>query len=329
MHDSSLRRIYPLLNIMADGHFHSGRQLGKTLGISRTAIWKKLRSLEAFDLTVHAVSGKGYRLSRPLELLQHEQIISHLDDTSRPLLNKLEILPETGSTNRHLMAQKEPGLACFTEYQRAGRGRRGRSWHSPFAANICFSLTWHFDDAVNTLSGLSLAAGVWIVEALQGAGINGVGLKWPNDVLHKDHKLAGILIEMKGETAGPCHTVIGIGLNVDMPARMAEAIDQPWTDIRSITGQQPRRNQIAGLLLHHLLKGLTNYQQNGLSSVLERWNELDCMAGRQVQLHHPSGLLAGTAQGIDETGSLQLLCKDGLHSIHSGEVSLRPTAPAG
>ncbi len=328
MRDSGLRRIYPLLKILADGHFHSGQQLGEALGVSRTAIWKKLQSLEEIGLAVHAVSGKGYRLSRPLELLQHERIISHLDSTSRTLLNKLEILPETDSTNRYLMARTETGLACFAEYQQDGRGRRGRSWHSPFAANICFSLTWHFDDAANTLSGLSLAAGVWIAEALQAAGISGVGLKWPNDVLHNGRKLAGVLIEMKGETAGPCQTVIGIGLNVDMPAKTAETIDQPWTDIRIITGQQPRRNQIAGLLLHHLLTGLSSYQRNGLSTVLERWNEMDCMAGRQVQLHHPSGVLAGTARGIDETGALQLACKDGLRSIHSGEVSLRPVIPA-
>ncbi len=327
MHSSGLRRIYPLLKILADGQFHSGQQLGEALGVSRTAIWKKLQSLDESGLAVQVVSGKGYRLCRPLELLQHEQIISHLDSTSRTLLAKLEILPEIDSTNRYLMAQTGTGVACFAEYQQAGRGRRGRSWHSPFAANICFSLTWHFDDGANTLSGLSLATGIWIAEALVAAGVTDIGLKWPNDVLHDGRKLAGVLIEIKGETTGPCQTVIGIGLNVDMPASAAETIDQPWTDIRTITGKLPGRNRIAGLLLHHLLTGLSSYQRNGLTTLLERWNELDCLAGRQVQLHHPSGVVSGTARGIDETGALQLACEDGLRSIHSGDISLRPVIP--
>lgn len=328
MHHPDLRRLHPLLKILADGHFHSGQQLGEALGVSRTAVWKKLQLLEDVGLDIQAVSGKGYRLSRPLELLQREQITAHLTSNSQTLLNRLEILPVIDSTNRYLADRPGSGQACFAEYQLAGRGRRGRAWHSPFAANICFSLTWYFDDTASTLSGLSLAAGVWIAEALQRAGITGIGLKWPNDVLYSGHKLAGVLIEMKGETAGPCQTVIGIGLNVDMAGAAAESIDQAWTDIRTITGQRPERNRLAGLLLHHLLTGLSDYQVNGLATVQARWNELDCMAGRNVQLHHPSGILTGTAHGIDETGALQLRCKDGVHSVHSGEVSLRPAAPA-
>ncbi len=318
-----------MLRILADGRFHSGQQLGRDLGVSRTAIWKKLKSLEEIGLKIQAVSGKGYRLSRPLELLQHEQIFTQLNSNSQRLLNRLEILSETDSTNRYLMNRRESGVACFAEYQQAGRGRRGRSWHSPFAASICFSLTWHFGDTASSLSGLGLAVGVWIADALQAAGITGVGLKWPNDVLYNGRKLGGVLIEMKGETAGPCQTIIGIGLNVNLPETMAETIDQPWIDIRTITGQQPERNQIAGLLLHHLLTGLSCYQINGPTAVLERWNKLDCLAGRQVKLHFPSGVLTGTARGIDKTGALQLLCNDGLHSVHSGEVTLRSTTSAG
>jgi len=274
-------------------------------------------------LELDAVSGKGYRLSRPLELLQRDQIIACLDTNSRARLKELEILPEIDSTNRYLMNRTETGLACFAEFQNSGRGRRGGNWHSPFAANIYLSLTWRFDDTTSVAASLGLAAGVWIAEALQDTGITGIGLKWPNDVLYNGAKLAGVLVEIKKESTGSCRAVIGVGLNIDMPDTAAQYIEQPWTDIRTITGQQPQRNLIAGVLLHNLLNGLSCYQTDGPAAMLERWNELDCMAGHQVQLHQSSGILTGTAQGIDETGALQLLCEEGLCCVHSGEVRLR------
>ncbi len=324
MQQRDLRRLNPLLNLLADGRFHSGQELGRVLGISRTAVWNRLRALRELDLELQAVSGKGYRLGRPLEPLRHELILSQLDQVSQALLTEMEILTRVDSTNHYLMSRGKSGAACLAEYQQEGRGRRGRSWHSPYGAGICLSLSWQFDNCRSTLSALGLAAGVWIVEALQAAGVGGLGLKWPNDVLHGGKKLAGILIEIRGETEGPCLAVIGVGLNVDMPERAASSIGQPWTDIRTITGRQPERNRIAGLLLHHLLKGLANYRQQGLTTVLERWNRLDCLANRPVQLQLPRETVTGTAHGVDETGALRLHCKEGVRLIHSGEVTLRP-----
>ncbi len=316
-------RELPLLEILADGRFYSGEQLGKLLGASRTAILKGLHSLGDLGLELQAVRGKGYRLLRPVELLRHDAIISRLNGHSRSLLNELEILPRIDSTNRYLLERSGTGLACFAEYQHAGRGRGGRRWQSPFASGICCSVRWRFDGVAHPLSGLSLAAGVWVVDALRAAGIREVGLKWPNDVLHGGAKLAGILVEAKGEMAGSCQIVIGVGLNIDMPPVMASGIEQPWTDLKRVTGRQPGRNRIAGLLLHHLLTGLSVYEEKGLPGFQARWEALDCTAGRQVQIQHASGSLLGTAQGIDERGAIRLRCPDGFRHFHSGEVTLR------
>ncbi len=318
-----LHRLYPLLKILADGRFHSGETLGRELGISRTAVWKRLRMIERVGLEVQAVSGKGYRLRQPLELLQRDHVLSALDPASRALLARLEILPQLDSTNRYLMDRAEHGIACFAEFQSAGRGRRGRKWHSPFAANLYLSVSWHFDTPAAALSGLSLAAGVWIADALQAAGVEGTQLKWPNDVLHGGNKLAGILTELKGEAEGPCLAVVGIGLNLEMPLQEAGGIDQPWTDLCTVTGTRPPRNRIAGLLLRHVLQGLAEYQRTGLAATRQRWHRLDYTAGKPVRLLLPSGTVSGTAQGIDEQGALLLRSGENVHAIHSGQVSLR------
>ncbi len=324
MRHPDLRLIHPLLELLADGRFHSGAELGAALGIGRAAIWKRMRIVERLGLRVQAVSGKGYRLPEPVELLHRERIVATLDRRSRELLAGLEILPGTGSTNLHLMRCGQGGMACLAEYQWAGRGRRGRSWYAPLGGAIALSLSWRFDDSAAALAGLSLATGVWAAEALRAAGVEGVGVKWPNDLLHEGRKLGGILIELQGEADGPCLAVIGVGINLDLGRAAASQIEQPWTDLRTITGRRPQRNRLAGLLLHHLLLGLESYREEGLEGVLERWNELDCMAGRPVRLLHAGGTMNGTVQGIDKGGALLLRCVDGVHAVHSGEVSLRP-----
>lgn len=128
---------------------------------------------------------------------------------------------------------------------------------------------------------------------------------------------------MQGEADGPCLAVVGVGLNLDMAHFDTGQIGQPWTDLRTVAGCRPQRNRLAGLLLHHMLTGLSRYQQDGLDEVLDRWSELDCLAGRPVRLQHPAGELSGTAQGVDRTGALLLRCADGVRAVHSGEVSVR------
>src|SRR5690606_22869911 len=112
-----------------------------------------------------------------------------------------------------------------------GKGRRGRTWVSPLGRNIYFSLLWGFQNGVAALEGLSLLCAVAVVRALQRAGVDGLGVKWPNDVLRHGNKLAGILLEVQGDVTGPCRVVIGIGINVHMPASAGASIDQAYSDL--------------------------------------------------------------------------------------------------
>jgi BirA family biotin operon repressor/biotin-[acetyl-CoA-carboxylase] ligase len=319
-----------LLNLLADGRFHSGEALGQALGVSRTMVWKHIQTLQALGIECHSLSGKGYRLARPVELLEPEAIAAALGDKSRALLSTLELHPEIHSTNRHLMERLgmlTSGHACLAERQTAGRGRRGREWVSPFARNLYLSLYWRFEMSPALLSGLGLAVGVAVMRTLRQLGIDDANLKWPNDVLWQGRKLAGILLEMSGESGGPYHVVIGIGMNVNMAdedAAIDAVIDQPWVALNQIAAQPLSRNRVAGVLLHHLLESIQQFQSDGLESFLTEWQQADAYAGREVAIHlGDNNIIIGQARGIDPSGAIIVEVDGELRRFHSGEVSLR------
>lgn len=124
-----------LLQLLADGRFHSGASLGRALGIGRSAVWKQIRSLEVMGVTVHAVRGKGYRLATSLELLDRGVILAAMNPANVKRLKEFVLLDGVDSTNRYLSQRAAGGFdapcVCLAESQSAGRGRRGRRWVSP------------------------------------------------------------------------------------------------------------------------------------------------------------------------------------------------------
>ncbi len=323
MHDVAL---YILKQLSVD-RFYSGSQLARELDVSRTAIWKHIQMLGVYGVDIYSLPGKGYRLAEPVELLDQKRIFKGLQGFH--LISSVEVLSSIDSTNRYLWQQAhngEPsGSVVFSEFQSAGRGRRGRQWVSPFAKNIYCSLLWRYDDTHNGIGGLSLAIGIAVVNTLEEMGISGIGLKWPNDLLFGGKKVAGILLEMSGDPCGSGCVVIGIGINVDMKGFSdSSAITQPWTDLVELKCDSDiSRNELSILLLRSINQALLNYKQNGLTQLIPRWNELDVMFGKEVVIQGVSNTLKGVARGIDESGALLLLSSGEIRRIHSGEVSLR------
>lgn len=317
-----------LLQLLADGRFHSGQQLAAQLGVSRGAIWKALKRIEQdFDLELQAVRGRGYRLEPALEFLQREQIRSALSPLARALLSGMEVHTSLDSTNRYLGQLAAEGAGngqvVLAEHQQAGRGRRGRSWVSPLAQNLYLSLLWRFDFDLARLSGLSLAVAVAVARALtRQTGIE-AELKWPNDILFEGKKLGGILLEAQGESEGPCAAVIGIGLNLNMSPRQAAAIDQPWTDLRQASGQSVSRNALCVAVLDELVIALLAFAGSGLESFMADWRRRDALAGSAVRLRFSEHSITGRACGIDEQGALLLETSRGRQRYLMGEVSLR------
>ena len=216
------------------------------------------------------------------------------------------------------------GCVCLAESQRSGRGRQGRRWHSPPGRNVYLSLLWRYATGPEALAGLSLAVGVAVVRVLRSLGLQAIGLKWPNDLLCRERKLGGVLLESSGESGGSCFVVVGIGLNVAMPASGAASIDQPWCDLAGELGDAtPSRNRLAGLLLDSLLPLLAGYPERGLAPWIEDWNAHDVLAGRNVRLLFGQKTVLGRHRGVDHDGALLVEHDGRVHRYHGGEVSLR------
>ena len=162
------------------------------------------------------------------------------------------------------------GAVLAAEWQTAGRGRRGRAWTAVAGGSLTFSLGWRFEQGAGFLAGLSLAVGVGVVHALEKEGIQGVGLKWPNDLIHRHLKVGGILVELNGDALGPSTVVVGVGLNVRMPRELKRDIAQPVSDLTSVVGRGAPaidRNRLLARLISELAVTLSMYAREGLRTV--------------------------------------------------------------
>lgn len=310
-----------LLAILADGEFHSGEQLGEQLGISRAAVSKHVAALKALGLDVYSLTGRGHRLALPLALYDQTLLQSALP------MAPVHVFPVIDSTNQFLLervGQLQSGSLCLAECQTAGRGRRGKPWVSPFGCQLIISLYWRLEQGMAAVMGLSLAVGVAVVDALESLGYHGVQLKWPNDIYYEGRKLAGILVEMSGSAGSLCHLVIGVGINLAMPEREAEKIDQAWAELRELSREPVDRNQLAVSVGRSLQETMLRFERDGLAPFVERWNSLDSFSGRPVKLLMGEREVLGIARGIDDRGALRLETEQGMELFVGGEVSLRP-----
>ncbi|MCJ0826749.1 bifunctional biotin--[acetyl-CoA-carboxylase] ligase/biotin operon repressor BirA [Luteimonas sp. 50] len=310
----------------------SGAALAQGANQTRAAIWKRINALREAGIAIEVRPGRGYALAQLLDLLDAAAILAQLPALQREEVAALEVAWSLDSTNAELLRRATPstGVAVLlAERQTGGRGRRGRSWASPLAANLYLSLARMFGGGLARLPGLSLVAGVATAEALHALGFDDVRLKWPNDLVVADvsrlRKLGGLLVEGGGEVAGPARAVLGLGLNVAMPAAAAAAIAQPWTDLATLAGgAAPSRNALAAGVLAHWLPALAQFDADGLAPFLPRYARLDALAGREVVLHADGGdARSGHALGLAADGALRVRIGAVEHSVHAGEVSVR------
>lgn len=308
-----------LLAVLADGAFHSGEQIGVKLGISRAAISQQIKSLRLLGLEIFSVTGKGYRLNTPLQLLNRESIQQHLNDVP------VHTCAVIDSTNQYMMAQLDrwqKGECLLAETQTAGRGRRGRQWHSPFGSQFIMSMYWRLDDGPSAAMGLSLAIGVAVIQALESVGYRDLSLKWPNDIYMARRKLAGILVEMSAAVGGICHLVIGVGVNLNLPDAVIAQLDQPCAHL----AEQPvvvDRNQLSATIIRALRNALALFEKQGLTAFLMDWNRLDIFMQQPVQVLLGNQVIHGIYCGIDGQGNMLLQDLEGMHKFVGGEISLR------
>lgn len=311
-----------LLALLADGRFHSGDDLGEALGVSRAAVWKQLKKLDDLEIPYSSVKGKGYRLPEAVELLDAAVVEQQLNQR----LDRLDILLDIGSTNSYLLecAADHMGkrYAVLAEKQRAGRGRRGRHWVSPFGKNIYLSLLVTLPGDLSGQEGLSLMTAIAVERALTRLGITGAGLKWPNDVYMDGRKLAGILLEARQSQANYCQIVMGIGLNLSLSDEDAAGIEQPWAALRQFRPDLSR-NEVAGVLLNELLKAVDDFQKEGFSPWVQYWCERDVFYQKEVMVTSGINQKRGVVKGVNRKGELLLQTDKGMEIIIAGELSVR------
>jgi BirA family biotin operon repressor/biotin-[acetyl-CoA-carboxylase] ligase len=320
-----------LISALASGEFVSGQEVGKQLGVSRTAISTHVKTLINMGLDIYSVTGKGYKLAQPIQLLNKRNILlfmsQEIPDNKNRLTPEIEVYSLIDSTNDYLMRrlpnQVTQGQVCLAEYQSAGRGRRGRQWVSPFGSQIYLSMYWYLEQGLSAAMGLSLLSALAVSDAVFAVSGVQVQLKWPNDIYIDGVKLAGILIDLEGQALEPSHSVIGIGLNLDMPAEAAEKIDQRWTDLKSHSETKIDRNALSAQLISCLYARLQQHKSGGLTGMLDEWHAHDVYLNKRVRLHTGERVTTGICRGINNQGALLLEVDGQVKPIYGGEVSLR------
>ena len=315
---------FPILQVLADGNFHSGEALAQRFNVTRATIWNAIQHAESLGVEIFSVRGRGYKLPQAIELLDKNEVLAAIG-AQRAWFN-VQILDEVASTNTYLMQQKGSAHAtCVAAHiQTNGKGRRGRTWVSQLGASLTFSLLWRFQCGAAALSGLSLAVGVALVRALNSLDVNDVRLKWPNDVLIDGKKLAGILIELQGDLEGPSAAVIGIGFNLNLPKNVLESIDQPAIDLSNVSMKLINQSELLGVILKHLADVLSGFEQHGFIGLRDEWLGYHAYENKPVRMLLPNGTdVSGVVKGVAEDGILLVETAHGLQRFSAGEISLR------
>jgi len=316
-----------LLQLLSDGQFHSGVDLAHTLNVSRTTISKRVAYWQQQGLDIDIINGKGYRLQQPIQWLNQQAIWQAMPHQTQALITEFDVQLQVSSTNdvvaQQLKQKQQSGVVCLAEMQQAGRGRRGRTWVSPPAGTFYGSVGWIYPQGFQVLEGLSLAVGVAVLEALASCGVEGLSLKWPNDILWQGKKLAGVLIEMSAEVDGACYVVVGVGVNLALPQSSKVHITQQAVDVKEIIGKLVDRQQITVALISHIVSLLADYAQQGFGAWRSKWQNYDALYGQNVHILGFADPMEGVAQGIDATGAFLIQTATGLQAISGGEVSVR------
>ncbi|MFZ5484437.1 MAG: biotin--[acetyl-CoA-carboxylase] ligase [Pseudomonadota bacterium] len=322
--DDAWTQSFAVLRQLSAEAFRSGAEISRHLNVSRASVHNLVERARSLGVAIHAVPGRGYRLAEPCSWLTAEAVRADL-----PAGYRLALEEVCDSTNSRLLAQAASGAAHKTvlaaEWQTGGRGRRGRTWLAAPGAGLTFSLLWRFNRPLTALSGLSLAIGVALAEALEASGARDLGLKWPNDVLARGAKLAGILIETQGDMLSHATAVIGVGLNVRAAPSLPDAATIALSDL---IATEVDRNRLLARILASLDRVLEDFDRHGFAPWRESWQGRHVWQGRPVRVLGGTEPVEGIALGVDTAGVLLIETATGVQPIHAGEVSLRPGAVA-
>lgn len=320
-----------LLRLLADDNRHTMESLASAVGLSVAQLRSHLEELNQCGVELqYGVATDTVVWHNPAELLSAADIRSRLDAYSNQRVRELSIDTVCASTNERVCDAGIPAPGDFhvalTEYQKAGRGRRGRTWCSPMAGGICLTAAVRYPAERSIDSALTLALGIAVSQALTPLLDTDVWLKWPNDLLIEGGKLGGILTELQAGDAVSPVVLIGIGINVKLPAgyslELQPAALTPAALANYLRADLPRSALIARIL-DRLVADVEAYWTRGFSPLIDQWAERDFLRNRTVKVMTGAETVRGVAEGVNEEGALVLNVDGARHYLHSGEVSVR------
>ncbi len=304
----------------------SGQQISDRLGITRAAIWKHIKTLKDQGHTILAAPRKGYQLVKAADLIAADDIRACLN-TRIMGRDRIICLDQTDSTNsqaKRLAAEgAAEGTLVVAESQAGGRGRRGRSWFSPAGQNIYASVILRPAMAPSQTPQITLTTAVAVARALQeAAGLNAT-IKWPNDILIAEKKIAGILTEITTEMDAVDYVVVGLGVNVNTTAAdMPPDIRPIATSVRIESGSRFSRSDLLCSLLQQFERYYDMLQYDGFKPIMAQWREMSDIIGRPVYVDVLDVRHAGIVEAVDDDGVLILKDDRGQrHRIFSGDVT--------
>ena len=322
--------LFPVLNILSDGKFHSGEAIAKHFNVSRVSVWQAIVQAEKLGVEIFSVRGKGYSLAHPVQFIDENKVKQSVGEMASWI--NIKVFDVIDSTNNFLMQEAPNGYphASFvaTNIQTSGKGRRGRQWQSSLGENLTFSFLWRFTKGAAALSGLSLAVGVSLIRSLKKINLSKALLKWPNDILviHNEEykKLAGILIELQGDMDGQSTAIIGVGINLKLSKNQLSKIDQPAIGVDQCIDNDVDSNYFLGVIIKDLAEVLAKFESSSFESFKDEWQSYDAFQDQSISISSgEGGMIYGKEYGVNNTGALEVITEDGLKTFSSGEVSIR------
>ncbi|OPZ22430.1 MAG: Bifunctional ligase/repressor BirA [Firmicutes bacterium ADurb.BinA205] len=316
-----------LLNTLAeaDGGYISGAAIAEKLGVSRNAVWKTVKALEADGFVIESVTSKGYRLSADSNRISADLIAPLL--TTKEIGRNMQVFSEIDSTNtaaKKLASERVPdGTVIIADKQTEGRGRMGRSFESPSGTGIYMSLVLYPKFGLECAPLITSAAACAVAEAIDEVCGCDVSIKWVNDLYLNGRKICGILTEasLGLEMKNLDHAVIGIGVNVRSVRNVfGEELGNIATSIEDETGAKADRNVLCGAMLNKLERYLGMVESR---EFLNEYRRRELLTGNTITANVGGNTLTGMAMGIDDNANLIIKLPDGkLKKLGSGEASL-------
>lgn len=305
-----------LLHILSDKKIHSGNDLSRILGVSRTTVNNIIKKLQFVGIYIGIVKGKGY-------ILEHE--VQRLN-LSLLKLDNLVFFDSVSSTNSYSLSNNLPvGTFVLTEHQSKGRGRRDKKFLSVYGGQLLFSYIEYFNE-LSQIRGLSIAIGIAMYKALEQYGVSNVCLKWPNDLYMSDKKIGGILIETKS-LIDHVYVVIGVGINVSnsIPSFLSKEVEQLISSIETEAKIKIEREKLVNIINKNFKIVINEFKENNLKNLYIDFNKVNLYKDKKIVLKDDYNKFEGVCRGITSSGELQIENSNGVvQNFIVGELSLRP-----